>query len=147
MLNRAIISLTLLGLSLSDLTFGRMLWPERNNRAVVLNPRRFGQQNPQVTVAIGQACEGQVCGNLVGPAIRSLLAAADPCAQQDAGDAIISKLRILVKCVFPLTSRPDASRQFDAQTQANMVKLAIQLVQSERNTAEVCFTRGCPKDL
>lgn len=119
MLNRAIISLTLLGLSLSDLTFGRMLWPERNNRAVVLNPRRFGQQNPQVTVAIGQACEGQVCGNLVGPAIRSLLAAADPCAQQDAGDAIIN-----------------ASRQFDAQTQANMVKLAIQLVQSERNTAE-----------
>jgi hypothetical protein len=62
MLNRAVISLTLLGLSLSDLTLGRMLWPERNNKAVVLNPRRFGEQNPGITVDIGAACPGQVCG-------------------------------------------------------------------------------------
>src|ERR1700677_1046049 len=139
MLNRAIISLTLLGLSLSDLALGRMVWPERHNRAVVLDPPPLGQQNNNVTVAIGQACPGQFCGDLSGEAIRSLLAAADPCAQQNTGDAIISELRFLVKYVFSLTSRPDTSKQFDATTQKNMVQLAIELVQSERNSAEVCF--------
>ncbi|KAN0132989.1 hypothetical protein V8E53_009354 [Lactarius tabidus] len=118
MLNRAVISLTLLGLSLSDLTLGRMLWPERNNKAVVLNPRRFGQQNPGITVDIGAACPGQVCGPLSGQSINGLLAAADPCQQQNVGDAIIN-----------------ASRQFDATTQAKMVQLAVQYVQTERNSA------------
>jgi hypothetical protein len=147
MLNRAVISLTLLGLSLSDLTLGRMLWPERNNKAVVLNPRRFGQQNPGITVDIGAACPGQVCGPLSGQSINGLLAAADPCQQQNVGDAIISELRFLVNYVFPLTSRPDASRQFDATTQAKMVQLAVQYVQTERNSAPVCFAKLCPKDL
>lgn len=99
MLNRVVISLTVLCLLLSDLTLGRMLRLERDNRAVVLDPRRFGQQNESPTSEIGQACPGQVCGPLSALAINALLAKADPCAQQDVGDAIISELRSHAKCV------------------------------------------------
>ena len=104
MFNRVVISLTLMCLLLSDLTLGRMLWLERDNKVVALDPRRFSQQNNPPTAQIGQACAGQVCGPLSAQAINSLLAKANECDQQHVGDAIISKLRLLVKYVFPLTS-------------------------------------------
>ncbi|KAH8994983.1 hypothetical protein EDB92DRAFT_251845 [Lactarius akahatsu] len=118
MLNGAVLSLTLLAtLSLSDLTLGRMLWAERNGAAVLLNPRRFGQEHPQVISDLGSACPGQVCGVLAGSAITPLLAAQGECTQQDMADRII-----------------DESKQFDAATQANMLALAKVYRQAEKNT-------------
>lgn len=135
MLNRAVLSLTILGaLSLSDVALGRILWDDRLAR---LNPRRFGMQNPEVTVQIGQACEGQVCGVLGGQSITPLLAVQPECSQQDMADQIIGELRCLVKVVFSLNRRPDASKQFDAATAKNMVNLAIQYRQAEKNTPPV----------
>ena len=148
MLNRAVISLTILGaLSLSDLALGRMIWPERDGRAIFLNPRRFGQQNPQVLTTLGSACPSGtgVCANLAGSAVSTLLANAPECSQQDMADQIISELRFLVKYVFSLTSRPDASRQFDAETQKKMIALAVQFRQVEKNSPPVCFANGGPK--
>ncbi|KAH9178138.1 hypothetical protein EDB89DRAFT_1843989 [Lactarius sanguifluus] len=127
MLNGAVLSLTLLAtLSLSDLTLGRMLWGERDGRAVLLNPRRFGQEHPQVISDLGSACPGQVCGVLAGAAITPLLAAQGECTQQDMADRII-----------------DESKQFDAATQANMLALAKVYRQAEKN-APPDFTTNPP---
>ena len=76
-------------LSFSDFALGRERWLERNNRAVLLHPRRFGQEHPAVIDKLGSACPGQVCGNLAGSAISTLLAAAGECTQQDMADQII----------------------------------------------------------
>ncbi|KAG5643014.1 hypothetical protein DXG03_001752 [Asterophora parasitica] len=95
----------------------RERWLERNNRAVLLHPRRFGQEQPGVIQQLSAACPGQVCGNLAVQAVTPLLAAQPECSQQDHADAII-----------------DASRQFDAATQANMVALAKEYRQAEKNT-------------
>lgn len=149
MLNRAVVSLTILGaLSLSDLALGRMLWPERDGRAVFLNPRRFGQQNPPMLNNLSSACPSGtgVCADLAGQAISTLIATSGECTQQDMADQIISELRFLVKYVFSLTSRQDASRQFDAETQKNMIALAVQFRQVEKNTPPVYFANGGPKD-
>ena len=78
-------------LSFSDLTLGRERWLERDNRAVFLHPRRFGQEHPAVIDKLSAACEGQVCGNLAGQAITPLLAAQPECSQQDMADAIIGE--------------------------------------------------------
>jgi hypothetical protein len=95
----------------------RERWFERDNRAVFLHPRRFGQEQPAVLQKISAACSGQVCGNLAGQAVTPLLAAQPECSQQDLADAII-----------------DASKQFDAATQANMIALAQEYRQVEKNT-------------
>ncbi|GLB40387.1 hypothetical protein LshimejAT787_0802580 [Lyophyllum shimeji] len=95
----------------------RLRWLERDERAVLLHPRRFGQEHPAVIDKLSAACPGQVCGNLAGQAITPLLAAQPECSQQDMADAII-----------------DASRQFDAATQQNMIALAKEYRQAEKNT-------------
>ncbi|KAI0749414.1 hypothetical protein C8Q80DRAFT_623560 [Daedaleopsis nitida] len=104
-------------LASSQQAYGRMRWFERNDRPVLLNPRRFGQEHPAVIDKIGQACPGQVCGVLSGAAITPLLAAQPECSQQDMADQII-----------------DAAQQFDAATKANMIALAIEYRQAEKNT-------------
>jgi hypothetical protein len=142
MLNKAVISLTLLGaLSLSDLALGRMHWPEREGRAVFLNPRRFGQQNPPITQEFSQACPSGTgtCAQLGGSAISTLLANAGSCTQQDAADGMISELLLPVEYIFSLTSRLDAAKQFDAATQQKMINLAVQFRQAEKNTPPVCM--------
>ncbi|TFK40388.1 hypothetical protein BDQ12DRAFT_664848 [Crucibulum laeve] len=96
---------------------GREKWLERDNRAVFLYPRRFGQEQPAVLAKLREACPGQVCGNLAGQAVTPLLAAQPECSQQDLADAII-----------------DASKQFDAATQANMIAIAKEYRQAEKNT-------------
>ncbi|KAG6842343.1 hypothetical protein C0991_010633 [Blastosporella zonata] len=95
----------------------RERWLERDGRAVFLHPRRFGQEHPPVIDKLSAACPGQVCGNLAGQAITPLLAAQPECSQQDMADAII-----------------DASKQFDATTQATMIALAQEYRQAEKNT-------------
>ncbi|KAG6908689.1 hypothetical protein DXG01_003703 [Tephrocybe rancida] len=95
----------------------RERWLERDGRAVFLHPRRFGQEHPAVIDKLSAACPGQVCGNLAGQAITPLLAAQPECSQQDMADTII-----------------DASKQFDAATQANMIALAQEYRQAEKNT-------------
>ncbi|PIL35678.1 hypothetical protein GSI_02408 [Ganoderma sinense ZZ0214-1] len=97
--------------------FARMKWLERDNRPVLLNPRRFGQEHPAVIDKLGAACPGQVCGVLSGQAITPLLAAQPECSQQDMADAII-----------------DAAQQFDDTTKANMIALAVEYRQVEKNT-------------
>lgn len=82
-----IVALSLL--SLSDMSYGRMRWLERDGRSVELYPRRFGQEHPAVIDQLSSACPGQVCGNLAGQAITPLLAAQPECSQQDMADAII----------------------------------------------------------
>jgi len=147
MLNGAILSLTILAtLSLSDLTLGRVLWSERSGRAVFLNPRRFEQEHPPVIAKLSAACPGQVCGVLSGAAITPLLAAQPECSQQDMADKIIGVLLFLVTYVFLLTSKPDESKQFDAATQANMLAIAKEYRQAEKNVPPVCFANGGPKD-
>lgn len=76
-------------LSLSDMSYGRMRWLERDGRSVELYPRRFGQEHPAVIDKLSAACPGQVCGTLSGQAITPLLAAQGECTQQDMADAII----------------------------------------------------------
>ena len=76
-------------LSLSDVSYGRIQWLERDGRSVELYPRRFGQEHPAVIDKLSAACPGQVCGNLAGQAITPLLAAQPECSQQDMADAII----------------------------------------------------------
>jgi len=98
----------------------RERWLERDGRALNLRiaRRRFGQEQPAVLQKIGQACPGQVCGVLAGEAVTPLLAAQGECTQQDHADKII-----------------DAAQQFDAATKANMIQLAIEYRQVEKNTA------------
>ncbi|KAL4263123.1 hypothetical protein AB1N83_005260 [Pleurotus pulmonarius] len=109
--------LAFLAVSLPSMVTGREQWLERDGRAVQLYPRRFGQENPPVIAKLSAACPGQICGVLAGAAITPLLAAQPECSQQDHADAII-----------------DAAKQFDAATQANMIALAIEYRQAEKNT-------------
>ncbi|KAG5637150.1 hypothetical protein H0H81_005634 [Sphagnurus paluster] len=95
----------------------RERWLERDNRAVYLHPRRFGQEQPAVLQKLRDACPGQVCGVLAGQAVTPLLAAQPECSQQDLADSII-----------------DASKQFDAATQAKMIAIAKEYRQAEKNT-------------
>ena len=74
-----------------DVAFGRIRWLERNGNPILLNPRRFGQQNPPLINELGAACPGQVCGVLSGSFISTLLANAPECTQQDAADGIIGQ--------------------------------------------------------
>lgn len=104
-------------LASSPEVLGRLRWLERDNRAVFLHPRRFGQEHPAVIDKLSAACPGQVCGTLAGAAITPLLAAQPECSQQDMADQII-----------------DAAAQFDAATQANMIALALEYRQAEKNT-------------
>ncbi|KAG7089553.1 hypothetical protein E1B28_011226 [Marasmius oreades] len=104
-------------LSLSDEALGRIRLLERDNRSVLLHPRRFGRENPPVIEKLSKACDGQVCGNLAGAAITPLLAAQPECSQQDMADQII-----------------DAAQQFDEATRANMIALAVEYRQAEKNT-------------
>lgn len=104
-------------LAVSDGVLGRIRWLERDNRAVHLNPRRFGQENPPVISKLSAACPGQVCGTLAGAAITPLLAAQGECTQQDMADQII-----------------DAAQQFDDATKQNMIAIAIEYRQAEKNT-------------
>lgn len=98
------------------LAMGRELIVERDGRAFY--PRRFGQEQcGGLPGLIGSACRGDVCGVLGGRTIGTLLAASPECSQQDLADEII-----------------DASKNEDAATAANMVQLAIQFRQCEKNT-------------
>ncbi|KAF8656257.1 hypothetical protein AX16_002693 [Volvariella volvacea WC 439] len=96
---------------------GRERWLERDNRPVFLYPRRFGQEQAAAIQKLSAACPGEICGRLAGEAVTPLLAAQPECSQQDHADKII-----------------DASRQFDAATQANMIAIAIEYRQAEKNT-------------
>ncbi|XP_006459399.1 hypothetical protein AGABI2DRAFT_191384 [Agaricus bisporus var. bisporus H97] len=96
---------------------GRERWLERKNKPVFLDPRRFGQEQPPVLQKLQNACPGQVCGVLAGQAVTPLLAAQPECSQQDMADQII-----------------DACRQFDVDTQANMIAIAKEYRQVEKNT-------------
>ncbi|KAI0326626.1 hypothetical protein GY45DRAFT_73962 [Cubamyces sp. BRFM 1775] len=111
----ALVALCLL--ATSEQAFARIRWMERNDKPVFLHPRRFGQEHPAVIDKLSSACPGQVCGNLAGAAITPLLAAQPECSQQDMADQII-----------------DAAQQFDDATKANMIALAIEYRQAEKNT-------------
>ncbi|EIN04862.1 hypothetical protein PUNSTDRAFT_75322 [Punctularia strigosozonata HHB-11173 SS5] len=95
----------------------RERWLERDGHAVLLHPRRFGQEHPAMIDKLSAACPGEVCGVLAGQAITPLLAAQGECTQQDMADAII-----------------DAAQQFDDATKANMIALAVEYRQVEKNT-------------
>ncbi|KAL5526517.1 hypothetical protein ACEPAF_8241 [Sanghuangporus sanghuang] len=120
MLNKqfvSIITITLSVLSVTDQALGRYRWLERDNKPILLHPRRFGQQNPDVLTRLGSACDGSVCGVLAGQGPSTLLAAAGECTQQDLADDII-----------------DAAQQFDDTTKANVIALAVEFRQVEKNT-------------
>ncbi|OSD06465.1 hypothetical protein PYCCODRAFT_1464397 [Trametes coccinea BRFM310] len=104
-------------LATTEGAFARMRWMERDDKPVFLHPRRFGQEHPAVIDKLSSACPGQVCGNLAGAAITPLLAAQPECSQQDMADQII-----------------DAAQQFDDATKANMIALAVEYRQAEKNT-------------
>ncbi|TCD69336.1 hypothetical protein EIP91_007892 [Steccherinum ochraceum] len=95
----------------------RSRWLERDGRAVSLYPRRFGEEHPAVIDKLASACGGGVCATLAGQAITPLLAAQPECSQQDMADQII-----------------DTAQQFDATTKANMIALAQEYRQAEKNT-------------
>ncbi|KAL1743196.1 hypothetical protein HDZ31DRAFT_41504 [Schizophyllum fasciatum] len=117
MLSPILLTAALALISAPSAVEGRYRWMERDDRAVLLHPRRFGQEHPAVIEKLSSACDGAVCGNLAGQAITPLLAAQGECTQQDMADAII-----------------DASRQFDDATQQNMIALAQEYRQAEKNT-------------
>ncbi|PFH53001.1 hypothetical protein AMATHDRAFT_1726 [Amanita thiersii Skay4041] len=96
---------------------GRQRWLERDSKPVFLHPRRFGQEQPPVLQRLRGACPGEVCGVLAGKAVTPLLAAQPECSQQDLADEII-----------------DSSRQFDEETQTNMISIAKEYRQAEKNT-------------
>lgn len=96
---------SILALALASATFARELIVERDGRPFY--PRRFGQEQcGGIGGQIGSACNGAVCGVLGGRVPGTLLAAADPCAQQDLADDIIN-----------------ASKNQDAATAAVMVQV------------------------
>jgi len=96
--------------------FSRELIIERHGR--LFYPRRFGQEQcGGIGGQIGATCNGAICGVLGGRVPGTLLAEADPCAQQDLADDIIN-----------------ASKAQDAATAAKMVALAIKFRQCEKNT-------------
>ncbi|KAJ6539715.1 hypothetical protein B0H19DRAFT_370598 [Mycena capillaripes] len=104
-------------ISASEPVLGREVWLERGGRAIELNPRRFGQNHPAVLKKLRAACGGGVCAKLAGAAVTPLLAKQGECTQQDMADQII-----------------DTSKQFDAATQKNMLAIAIEYRQTEKNT-------------
>jgi hypothetical protein len=107
---------SILALVLASSTFARELIIERDGRPFY--PRRFGQEQcGGIGGQIGAACNGAICGVFGGRVPGTLLAAADPCAQQDLADDIIN-----------------ASKDQDAATAAVMVQLAVQFRQCEKNT-------------
>jgi hypothetical protein len=77
--------------ALATTGLARERWLERDGKAVLLHPRRFGQEHPAVIDKLSAACPGQVCGTLAGGAITPLLAAQGECTQQDFADSIIGK--------------------------------------------------------
>ncbi|KAI0833338.1 hypothetical protein BC628DRAFT_1335111 [Trametes gibbosa] len=111
----ALVALSIL--AASEHAYARIQWLERDDKPVFLHPRRFGQEHPAVIDKISAACPGQICGNLGGAAITPLLAAQPECSQQDMADQII-----------------DAAQQFDDATKNNMIQLAIEYRQVEKNT-------------
>ncbi len=137
MLSKSCVTLFVLSVfSFSKFTLGRERWLERDNRAVFLHPRRFGQEHPAVIDKLSQACPGEVCGNLAGQAITPLLAAQPECSQQDMADAIIGESNGTTSTSF---AQPpiDAAQQFDDTTKANMIELAKEYRQAEKNTSPV----------
>lgn len=84
--------LSLSVLSASQQVLGRERWLERDNKAVLLHPRRFGQEHPAVIDKLSAACPGGTCGTLAGAAITPLLAAQGECTQQDMADQIIGEI-------------------------------------------------------
>ncbi|KAJ7467460.1 hypothetical protein FB451DRAFT_1040077 [Mycena latifolia] len=110
-----VLALTLM--SVSEPVLGRERWLERGGRAIELNPRRFGQNHPAVLDKLRAACGNGICAKLAGAAVTPLLAAQGECTQQDFADKII-----------------DTSLQFDAATQANMLAIAKEYRQTEKNT-------------
>ncbi|CAH1759143.1 10967_t:CDS:1 [Entrophospora sp. SA101] len=88
---------------------------------------RFGQQNLQDGVLAQMRAlppagdKSAYTGNLTGAYVRSLLAAAPKCDQQDVCDNFVDMANIIGK-------------EGDAKTQSEMIKLAQQLRQAERNT-------------
>ncbi len=84
-----------------DVAFGRIRWPERNRKPVLLSPRRFGLQNPAFLDQLGSACPGQFCGVLAGSGPATLLANAPECAQQDLADKIIGQLQFFAAVCAP----------------------------------------------
>ena len=135
----ALVALCLL--ATSEQAFARIRWMERNDKPVFLHPRRFGQEHPAVIDKLSSACPGQVCGNLAGAAITPLLAAQPECSQQDMADQIIGGFPLCVSTRFHslISEFADAAQQFDDATKANMIALAIEYRQAEKNTPPVSF--------
>ncbi|KAJ7125544.1 hypothetical protein C8R43DRAFT_1098860 [Mycena crocata] len=105
-------------ISASEPVLGGEQWLERDGRAIQLNPRRFGQNHPPVLQKLRAACGHGICAKLAGAAVTPLLAKQPECSQQDFADKIIQ-----------------TSLQFDAATQANMLAIAIEYRQTEKNTS------------
>ena len=98
MFSKSLVALAVLSvLSVTQPALGRERWLERDNRAVFLHPRRFGQENPAILQTLQAACGGGVCATLAGNAISTLLAGAGECTQQDLADEIIGELYISLK--------------------------------------------------
>lgn len=121
---------------------GRERWLERKNKPVFLDPRRFGQEQPPVLQKLQNACPGQVCGVLAGQAVTPLLAAQPECSQQDMADQIIGRHAMISRSILLTTLIPDACRQFDVDTQANIIAIAKDYRQVEKNTPPVNFYRA-----
>ena len=100
---RAVVLVVLSVSSFSDFAFGRMRWAERDGHAVLLHPRRFGQEHPAVVDQISAACDNGVCATLGGGAITPLLAEQPECTQQDFADKIISLLQLIGNMCVQLT--------------------------------------------
>ncbi|KAF8213930.1 hypothetical protein K438DRAFT_1563942 [Mycena galopus ATCC 62051] len=100
----------------SEPILGREVWLERDGQAIY--PRRFGQDHPAVLTQLRAACGGGVCAKLAGAAVTPLLAKSGECTQQDMADQIIDT----------------AKQQFNGTTQSNMIALAVQYRQVEKNT-------------
>jgi hypothetical protein len=103
-------------------------WLERNDKAVLFHPRRFGQP-PRVWAP-----------GLRQPAITPLLAAQGECSQQNFADPIIGKARRGSVFRRQHTHRrvdhllSDAAQQFDGATKANVTALAVEYRQVENST-------------
>ncbi|KAF9038115.1 hypothetical protein BJ165DRAFT_422639 [Panaeolus papilionaceus] len=97
--------------------YGRENVLERDGRPIFFSRRRLGQGQPTLMKRLSEACLDEICGKLAGDAVFPLLATQPECSQQDMADDII-----------------DASRQFDSNTQAEMIAVAIEYRQLEKNT-------------
>jgi hypothetical protein len=60
MYTKAFFALAALALAVPEQVLGRERWLERDGRAVVLNPRRFGQENPAIIQKLSGLCKGDV---------------------------------------------------------------------------------------